>query len=146
MLGTCVLAIQTVVLGLLTLRLGQYMHRARLRELRDEMRHYHRLSERALRESGKEAYKAVNRQGHEAFGYYFSLNGALWVASLWPVPLALAWMQSRFAQVSPELPFSLPLLGAAPGFVFWFVLAYIPLRLLLGRLLPARPDEEGFIE
>lgn len=71
MVGTCVLAAQTVVLGLLTLRLGQRMHAARLKELRTEMRHYHKLSERALRESGKEAYKAVNRQGHEAFGYYF---------------------------------------------------------------------------
>ena len=124
--GTCVLAAQAVLLGLLTLRLGQRMHAARLKELRTEMRHYHKLSERALRESGKEAYKAVNRQGHEAFGYYFSLNGALWVASLWPVPLALAWMQARFGTVSPSLPFSLPLLGPEPGFVFWFVLAYIP--------------------
>ena len=110
------------------------------------MQHYHKLSERALRESGKEAYKAVNRQGHEAFGYYFSLNGALWVASLWPVPLALAWMQTRFGTVSPSLPFSLPLLGPEPGFVFWFVLAYIPLRLLLGRLLcPLMQEGQGTI-
>lgn len=144
--GTCVLAAQAVLLGLLTLRLGQRMHAARLKELRTEMRHYHKLSERALRESGKEAYKAVNRQGHEAFGYYFSLNGALWVASLWPVPLALAWMQARFGTVSPSLPFSLPLLGPEPGFVFWFVLAYIPLRLLLGRLVcPVGQDGQGAI-
>ena len=138
--------IMAVLLGLLTLRLGQRMHAARLKELRTEMRHYHKLSERALRESGKEAYKAVNRQGHEAFGYYFSLNGALWVASLWPVPLALAWMQARFGTVSPSLPFSLPLLGPEPGFVFWFVLAYIPLRLLLGRLVcPVGQDGQGAI-
>lgn len=50
-------------------------------------------------------------------------------------------MQTRFGTVSPSLPFSLPLLGPEPGFVFWFVLAYIPLRLLLGRLV----DGQGAI-
>ena len=43
MVGTCVLAVQAVVLGLLTLRLGQRMHAARLKELRAEMQHYHKL-------------------------------------------------------------------------------------------------------
>ncbi|WP_300717962.1 hypothetical protein [uncultured Desulfovibrio sp.] len=144
--GTCLLAAQAALLGLLTLRLGQRMHAARLRKLRDDMRRYHSLSERALRESGKEAYKAVNRQGHEAFGYYFSLNGALWVASLWPVPLALAWMQARFGLIGPSLPFSLPLLGAEPGFVFWFVAAYIPWRIVWGRLWPAStPDGQELV-
>ena len=55
-------------------------------------------------------------------------------------------MQARFGQVNPPLPFSLPLLGPEPGFVFWFVLAYIPLRLLLGRVLcPAEQDGQGTI-
>ena len=55
-------------------------------------------------------------------------------------------MQARFGTVSPSLPFSLPLLGPEPGFVFWFVLAYIPLRLLLGRLVcPAGQDGQGAI-
>ena len=39
-----------------------------------------------------------------------------------------------------------PLLGPEPGFVFWFVLAYIPLRLLLGRLVcPVGQDGQGAI-
>ena len=55
-------------------------------------------------------------------------------------------MQARFGTVSPSLPFSLPLLGPEPGFVFWFVLAYIPLRLLMGRLAcPVGQDGQGAI-
>ena len=57
----------------------------------------------------------MNRQGHEAFGYYFSLSNALFVASLWPVPIVLAWMKLRFGLISPELPFSLPLFGNQPS-------------------------------
>lgn len=142
-LGTFVLAAQTALIGLLTIRLGTRMHAARLRELRNDMARYHQLGERALKEEGKETFKAVNRQAHEAFGYYFSLNGALWLASLWPVPLVLAWMQLRFLEASPALPFALPLFGEQPGYVFWFILCYIPARMLLGRcLLLLRRDTE----
>lgn len=135
--GTLLLALACALLGVGTLRLARRMHAARLGRLEDDMRRYHELSEEALRREGKETFKAVNAQAHEAFGFHFSLSGALFVASLWPVPLALAWMQMRFAAAGPELPFALPLLGAQPGFVFWFLLGYIPLRMLLGRLLPA---------
>ena len=134
-LGTAVLALLTILPGLVTLRLARALHRKRLHALSDDMRRYHHLGEAALARGSKADFKAVNKQAHEAFGYHFSLNGAFFVASLWPVPLALAWMQLRFAAVSPELPFSLPLLGQAPGFVFWFLLCYIPLRMLCSRAL-----------
>lgn len=128
-LGTAVLALVAGLIGIATLRMAQRMHRKRLKKLQDDMRHYHELSESALQNSGKEAFKAVNRQGHEAFGYYFSLSNALFVASLWPAPIMLAWMQLRFGTISPELPFSLPLFGNQPSMVFWFILFYIPLRM-----------------
>ena len=134
-LGTAALALFTALLGIATLRMAQRMHRKRLKQLQDDMRHYHELSESALQNSGKETFKAVNRQGHEAFGYYFSLSNALFVASLWPVPIALAWMQMRFGLVSPELPFALPLFGNKPGMVFWFILFYIPLRMCSTKTL-----------
>lgn len=134
-LGTTVLALFCILSGLATLSLARRLHRTRLRVLEKDMRRYHELGEAALRHSGKDAFKAVNRQAHEAFGYHFSLSGAFFAASLWPVPLALAWMQLRFGETSPVLPFSLPLLGSRPGFVFWFLLFYIPLRMLLTRLM-----------
>lgn len=121
-LGTATLALLTALIGIATLRMAHRMHRKRLKKLQDDMRHYHELGESALQNSGKEAFKAVNRQGHEAFGYYFSLSNALFVASLWPVPIVLAWMKLRFGLVSPELPFSLPLFGNQPSMVFWFIL------------------------
>ena len=45
-------------------------------------------------------------------------------------------MENAASRISrPALPFSLPLFGAQPGYVFWFILCYIPARLLLGRCL-----------
>ena len=134
-LGTATLALFTGLIGIATLRMAQRMHRKRLKKLQDDMRHYHELSESALQNSGKEAFKAVNRQGHEAFGYYFSLSNALFVASLWPVPIVLAWMKLRFGLISPELPFSLPLFGNQPSMVFWFILFYIPLRMFSNKTI-----------
>ena len=134
-LGTATLALFTGLIGIATLRMAQRMHRKRLKKLQDDMRHYHELSESALQNSGKEAFKAVNRQGHEAFGYYFSLSNALFVASLWPVPIVLAWMKLRFGLISPELPFALPLFGNQPSMVFWFILFYIPLRMFSNKTI-----------
>ena len=133
-LGTAALALLTALIGIATLRMAQRMHHKRLKQLQDDMRHYHELSESALQNAGKETFKAVNRQGHEAFGYYFSLSNALFVASLWPVPIVLAWMKLRFGLISPELPFSLPLFGNQPGMVFWFLLYYIPLRMYFSKV------------
>jgi len=132
-LGTATLALLAALIGIATLRMAQRMHRKRLKQLKDDMRRYHELGEIALQNEGKETFKAVNRQGHEAFGYYFSLSNALFVASLWPVPIMLAWMQMRFGMVSPVLPFSLPLFGNQPSMVFWFVILYIPLRMYSSR-------------
>lgn len=136
--GTGTLALVCVILGLFTLRCARYLHRARLQSYVRDMERYHALGETALALGDKEHFKAVNRQAHEAFGRHFGINGAFFAASLWPVPFALAWMQWRFGSVSPELPFSLPGLGAQPGVVFWFLLWYIPLRMLCGRLLRSR--------
>ena len=133
-LGTATLALLTALIGIATLRMAQRMHRKRLKKLQDDMRHYHELSESALQNAGKEAFKAVNRQGHEAFGYYFSLSNALFVASLWPVPIVFAWMQLRFGLLSPVLPFNLPLFGNQPGMVFWFLMYYIPLRMYFSKV------------
>lgn len=132
-LGTATLALLAGLIGIATLRMAQHMHRKRLKQLKDDMRRYHELGEIALQNEGKETFKAVNRQGHEAFGYYFSLSNALFVASLWPVPIMLAWMHLRFGMVSPVLPFALPLFGNQPSMVFWFVVFYIPLRMYSSR-------------
>ena len=132
--GAGCLALITVLLGLVTLSVANRLHAKRLKKYQDQMQHYHTLSEQALSTGSKETFKAVNRQGHEAFGYHFSLSGALFVASLWPVPIVFAWMQLRFGLLSPVLPFDLPLFGNQPGMVFWFLLYYIPLRMYFSKV------------
>ena len=134
LLGTAALALLAAVMGVCTLNLALRLYGKRLEKYQNDMQHYNALGETALQGGSKETFKVVNRQGHEAFGYYFSLSGALFVASLWPVPLILAWMQLRFGETSPVLPFSLPLFGNKPGMVFWFLILYIPLRMLCTRV------------
>ena len=134
-LGMGCVALMAVILGLVTLSLANTLHARRLKKYQDQMQHYHTLSEQALSTGSKETFKAVNRQGHEAFGYYFSLSGALFVASLWPVPIVFAWMQLRFGSISPELPFTLPFFGNQPSMVFWFILFYIPLRMFSSKTI-----------
>lgn len=134
MLGTATLALQCIILGLSSMQLGFYLHAKRLEKWQGKMQHYHTLSEQALRAGDKESYKAINSRAHHAFGHHFSLSGALFVVSLWPVPMALAWMGLRFQDVAPSLSFSLPLFGQNPSMLFWFLLCYIPLRMLCSRL------------
>lgn len=133
-LGTAVLALQCVIVGLASMELGLRLHAKRLQKWQDKMQHYHVLSEQALCAGDKESYKAINRQGHHAFGHHFSLGGAIFMISIWPVPIALAWMSFRFKEIGPTLPFPLPLLGENPGMIFWFLICYIPLRMLCSRV------------
>lgn len=133
-LGTVALALQCIILGLASMQLGFYLHSNRLNKWQDKMQHYHTLSEQALTLGDKESYKAINSRAHHAFGHHFSLSGALFVVSLWPVPMALAWMGLRFQDIALSLPFALPLLGKNPSMLFWFLLCYIPLRMLCTRL------------
>jgi len=133
-LGTVLLAGQCVILGLASMEIGLRLHAKRLKKWQDKMQHYHVLSEQALSVGDKESYKAVNKQAQHAFGHHFSLGGALFVVSIWPIPIAFAWMGLRFHEIAPTLPFSLPLLGKNPDMIFWFLLCYIPLRMLGSRV------------
>lgn len=135
-LGTLLLVAQASVLGLISLAIGKKMHTKRLDEWQKKMEHYNTLSEQALSTGDKELYKAVNRQAHDAFGHHFSLGGALFVVSLWPVPFALAWFTMRFGSAElPSLPFSLPVMGDKPSLLFWFLVLYIPARLFVGKCM-----------
>lgn len=133
--GTAILSALCVFTGVATQKLAQHMHAKRLAQLQKNMRHYHELGEKALLSGDKDSFRAVNKLAHEAFGYHFSLSGAFFVASLWPVPLILAWMHLRFGPVAPNLPFSLPFLGNNANVIFWFLLCYIPLRVAHTALL-----------
>ena len=130
LLGTAVLALYCVVIGDLSATLVAFLNRGYLTKLRRKMDHHHRLSEKALMMGDKESYKAVNKQGLDAFGYSFSMGAALFCVSIWPMPFALAWLNLRFAEAPLGLPAALPLLGGRELHYFTsFLLLYILIRI-----------------
>jgi len=128
--GTAVVAPYCVVIGDLAATLVAFLNRGYLTKLRRKMDHHHRLSEKALMMGDKESYKAVNKQGLDAFGYSFSMGAALFCVSIWPMPFALAWLNLRFAEAPLGLPAALPLLGGRELHYFTsFLLLYILIRI-----------------
>ena len=89
----------------------------------------HDQSMNAMRAGDKVAYKAINKLANEAYGKTFFLQLAMAAASLWPIPLALAWLQLRFFRVDFPLPVELPFLGKSVGYPFVFLPAYILVRI-----------------
>lgn len=128
-LGTAVLCLICAVLGRLTLILGSRVNTEYLAKDNKEMVHMHNLSLYALLGRDKNAYRSCNKMANEAFGKVFFAQVALGASSLWPLPFALAWMQSRFGQVEFLSPVALPGIGNTVGFMFTFfpifVLTYI---------------------
>jgi hypothetical protein len=72
---------------------------------------------------------------NDAFGKSYFLQLALAGASLWPAALALAWMNTRFAEV--EFPFAWTSFHV--GYVTPFILLYIVARILFKAVKPHIP-------
>jgi hypothetical protein len=134
-LGTFLLAFLTVLVGELTISLVFRVNRKHLETLNDRVERMKRLSEEALRRDDEKGYRAVNQEGNDAFGQLFFNKFGLSAASLWPIFIALAWMQGRFAQIL--LP--LPLWGWGMNYLALFILCYIMARILFNRLKPRLP-------
>lgn len=139
LLGTLILISQCLLLGDLGATVVSYINRPHLRRFQREMENHHDLSEAALRQGDKESYKAVNRQGLEAFGSSFSLGAAIFSVSIWPLPFALAWLQMRFGDAPLELPWHLPLIDSEIPYLTSFVLLYIGCRISYGLLMNRVP-------
>ena len=132
--GTLILALWATVLGEITLFLALRANRSRVMDTFQEMGDRHSQSINALRAGDKEAYKAINKLANEAFGKAFFMQMTMAAASLWPVPLALGWLQTRFSGVRFPLPCDLPLLGDSVGYTFIFIPLYILVRIMFGKI------------
>jgi hypothetical protein len=132
-LGTFLLASLAVVVGEITVSLVFRMNRGHIDRLNRRVEKMNRLSSEALALGDSVGYKACNKEANEAFGQLFFNKFGLSAASLWPAFLALAWMQTRFADVE------FPLFGTSVGYVFTFVLLYILSRILFRYLRPHLP-------
>jgi len=71
---------------------------------------------------------------NDAFGKVFFSQVALSISSLWPIPFAAGWLQTRFQDVSFPLPVSLPVVGDQVGFMFTFLPIYILVYILFGQI------------
>jgi hypothetical protein len=135
-LGTFVLCMWCVLLGELTFRLAALANRAHMNKLRGQAVRMHNLSIKAIAVKDKENYRSCNTEANEAFGKYFFNMITQGAAILWPVPFALAWMGTRFSQVTFELPFPLPIIGDTLGFAAVPINMYILCRILWGKVKP----------
>jgi hypothetical protein len=133
-LGTVVVAFWAALLGALTTAVAFKANRRSLNKASGEVDQRHHQSINALKSGDKKAYRAINKLANEAFGNMFFLQIAMACAALWPVPLALAWLQSRFGDIRFPLPFSLPGIGKTVGCTFVFIPLYILVRILLGKM------------
>lgn len=138
-LGTFLLAFLTVLVGEFTISLVFRVNRKHLETLNGRVEQMNHLSEQALQQGDEKSYRAINREGNDAFGQLFFNKFGLSAASLWPIFFALAWMQDRFAHIA--LP--LPLLGWGLNYLALFILCYIIARILFNRLKPRLPYFKG---
>ena len=119
--GALCLCLLAVVLGELTLSAAIRLNRRHLQDLKDEISHMEELSIQAYAEGDRTATRPSTRHANDAWGRYFFTMAAYSAGMLWPVPFALAWMQTRFQGVEFELVWPLNLLigdtWATPSFL-----------------------------
>jgi len=135
-LGTLVLSLWCVLIGKVTGLVVWMINRSHMGSLERETVKMHNLSLKAILFRDKASYTACNKEANEAFGRYFFAQLAAGAATLWPVPFALAWMETRFNEVTFPLPHPLSLIRPGVGFLAVFLLWYVLLRILLKHLSP----------
>lgn len=129
-IGTLVLACIAMLIGEFTVFLAFRFTHKRLGEKTAEAEKYQNLSMDALKAGNKEAYQAANTLAKDAFGHSFFQQLALSAAFLWPVFLALAWMQYRFLEVEFPIPGTTWSLGFIGAFIIIYIAAYLALKRL----------------
>jgi hypothetical protein len=138
-LGTFLLALLTVLVGEFTISLVFKVNKAHLDRLNAKVEKMSHLSEEALRLGDEESYKAINKEGNDAFGHLFFNKFGLSAASLWPIFFALAWMQERFSEIGLPLPW----IGWEINYFFFFLLCYILARIFFSRIKRKLPYFRG---
>jgi hypothetical protein len=138
-LGTFLLALLTVLVGELTISIVFRINKAHLDKLNARVEKMKRLSEEALNLGDEKAYRAINKEGNDAFGHLFFNKFGLSAASLWPIFFALAWMQERFAEIALPIPW----IGWEINYFFFFLLCYILARIFFGRVKRHLPYFKG---
>jgi len=125
LLGTFVLAWIALLVGEFTISVVFLAAKQRIDASTHEARRYQDLSAEAMSAGNKEAYRAANKLANDAFGRSFFMQIALSAAFLWPVFVALAWMNLRFAELEFPLLFTDHSLGCVGVFIVLYAAAYL---------------------
>jgi hypothetical protein len=133
-MGTSILAFWAVLLGDLTQKIAVKANEDHIRNALQEMASRHNQSLNALQAGDKKSYKEINKLANEAYGKTFFIQVAIACASLWPVPFALAWLNTRFSKIDFPLLIHLPAVGNSVRYPFLFILLYILIRILWGKV------------
>ena len=144
LIGTTILAFLCVIFGELSISFAIRFNKRHLDAMSREISQKESLSMEAYRVGDKAGYKALNKEATDAWGKQFFTMAAYSAGILWPLPFALAWMQTRFADVEFALAFPLSLIfGKSVGYVFTFIPLYILCRILFKYLRPHLPYLKG---
>lgn len=98
-IGSLALSLWCIFAGEISSIFIYRVNRAYYAKLNEKMVHMHNLSIEAIKLKDKENFKAANKWANEYFGKVFFAQAAFFAVSLWPVPFALGWMQSRFTGI-----------------------------------------------
>ncbi len=141
--GTFMLTLWCTLIGELTTLGVARINRKYIKKLEQESIRLHNLSVKAIIHKDKESYRACNKMANEAWGKYFFATIAQGSASIWPVPFALAWMNTRFGDIEFELAYPIPLLPEVVGYPAVFIPMYILVRICFAKLKPWLPFFHG---
>jgi hypothetical protein len=143
-IGTMVLAFICVVVGELSVSLAIRFNKRYLDAMSREMKEKETLALQARVAGDKAGYKALNKEATDVWGKHFFTMAAYSAGIFWPIPIALGWMQTRFAGVEFTLAFPLSLIfGKSVGYIFTFIPLYILCRILFKYMRPHLPYFKG---
>ena len=143
-IGTMVLAFICVVVGELSVSLAIRFNKSYLDSMSREMKEKERLAFEAYAAGDKDGYKALNKEATDVWGKHFFTMAAYSAGIFWPIPIALGWMQTRFAGVEFDLAFPLSLIfGKSVGYIFTFIPLYIICRIFFKYMRPHLPYFKG---
>ena len=100
-IGTMILGFICVVAGELSVSLAIRFNKRYLDSISREMKQKERLAFEAYAAGDKDGYKALNKEATDVWGKHFFTMAAYSAGIFWPIPFALAWMQTRFATKKP---------------------------------------------
>ncbi|WP_419779227.1 hypothetical protein [Maridesulfovibrio sp.] len=129
--GTAVMSLWCTLGGEISMALIYVWNREYYTDLNRKMTRMHNISVEAVRHKEKATFKSANKWANEYFGKVFFSHAALFAVSLWPVPFAMGWMQSRFTGIDIH---TVPFTKFSLGYSFVFILSYIIVRYSFSKI------------